>query len=109
MKTTITLDMFRKAFADMNRANNFSYEALEILFDYLEELEQDTGEEYELDVIAICCDYSEDTFEGIADNYDIDISECEDEEEIREAVEDYLSDNTALVGTTDTTAVYLNF
>jgi len=37
----------------MNRKTNFSYEGLEILFEYLEELEESTGEEIELDVIAL--------------------------------------------------------
>lgn len=41
------------------RPDNFSYEGLSALFDYLEQYEDDTGEQIELDVIAICCDYSE--------------------------------------------------
>ena len=50
---------FRRAFADCNRAFNFSYEALDALFEWLEELEDDTGVPYELDVIALCCEFTE--------------------------------------------------
>lgn len=50
---------FQYAFQNMNRANNFSYEGLRALFDYIEQLEEDMGEEIELDVIALCCEYSE--------------------------------------------------
>lgn len=58
MKQTINLYNFRDAFQAM-RPNNFSYEGLRALFEYLEDLEDDTGEEIELDVIAICCDFTE--------------------------------------------------
>ena len=64
------------------------------LFDYLEDLEQDCGEELELDVIALCCDYSVDTVEEIAANYSITV---EDGEDLRDAVLDYLNDNTTVV------------
>ena len=50
---------FRQAFLNHDRGNQFSYEGLKALFDYLEEQERDTGEEMELDVIALCCEYSE--------------------------------------------------
>ena len=41
------------------RKNQFSYEALGALFDYFEEYEESTGEEYELDIVAICCEFTE--------------------------------------------------
>jgi len=41
------------------RPDNFSYEGLKALYDYLEDYEDDTGGQIELDVIAICCDYYE--------------------------------------------------
>jgi hypothetical protein len=58
MKTTVNSYDFHRAF-ETSRPNNFSYEGLNCLFEYLENLEQDTGEEMELDVIAICCDFTE--------------------------------------------------
>jgi hypothetical protein len=55
----IDLYEFRRAFSDYNRANNFSYEGLGALFDWLDELAADTGTPYELDVIALCCEFTE--------------------------------------------------
>ena len=50
---------------------NFSYEGLNSLFDYLEELEEDMGKEMEFDPVAICCEYSEyENLEEIKNNYD---------------------------------------
>jgi hypothetical protein len=50
---------FQDAFQNMGRGDQFSYEGLRALFDYIEQLEEDMGEEIELDVIALCCEYSE--------------------------------------------------
>ena len=38
---------------------NFSYDGLNSLFDYFEELEEDMGQEIDFDPIAICCEFSE--------------------------------------------------
>ena len=107
MKTSVNLHNFREAFRTMDR-KNFSYEGLEVLFDYLEELESDIGEEIELDVISICCDYNEDTFVNIASNYSIDIDGM-DEDEAKTTVLDYLHDHTSVVGETDNTILYVKF
>ena len=58
MKTTVTRHDFHEAFAKQ-RPDNFTPDGLNALYDYLTELENDIGEEMELDVIAICCDYTE--------------------------------------------------
>lgn len=58
MKETVDIHRFRAAFAEL-RPDNFSRPALVALFDYLDQLEQDLGEEQELDVIAICCEWTE--------------------------------------------------
>lgn len=109
MKTTIDLHDFRDAFHRMNRADNFSHDGLRVMFEYLEELERDIGEEIELDVIALCCDYSEDTIENIAENYRLDLPECEDDEERAEAVRELLYENGAYVGETTDAIVYRVF
>jgi len=71
MKQTVYFDDFKQAFKQMGRENQFSYEGLTTLFEMLDEYEQDTGEELELDVIALCCDFSEyDSFKELTDNYD---------------------------------------
>ena len=59
MKKVIGFCEFSDAFRDMNRKENFSYDGLKALYDYFTEYEESTGEEIELDVIAICCDFSE--------------------------------------------------
>jgi hypothetical protein len=94
MKTTLNKSAFMDAFHAYDRYDQFGYAALSSLFDYLEDLESDIGEEIELDVIALCCDYSVDTVEEIAANYSI---ESEEGEDLRDAVLDYLNDNTIVV------------
>lgn len=101
MKTTINLHQFRQAFNDMGRGEQFSYEGLEILFDYLEELGNDIGEEVELDVIALCCEFAEDDHVTIAREREIDISDC-DFEDALDRVISYLEDEGVYVGVTKT-------
>jgi hypothetical protein len=100
MKTTISLYDFRDAFQRIGRGKQFSYDGLEILFDYLEDYEAGSGEEVELDVIALCCDFAEDDPKSIAQAYDVDIKDLDDDE-ISEAVRDFLSDEGVYVGATD--------
>lgn len=97
MKTTINLHQFREAFREV-RPDNFSYEGLEALYQYFDEYEQNTGEEMELDVIAICCDFSEDTWQNIAQYYNIDINSAENDEDKAEIVKDFLLDEGVFVG-----------
>ena len=60
MKQIITESQFINAFKSWDTyKNQFSYEGLKALFEWFEELENDTGEEMELDVIAICCEFTE--------------------------------------------------
>ena len=53
MKQTVNNSAFHDAFVNYGRTDNFSYDALDLLFDYFESIESDTGEEIELDVIAV--------------------------------------------------------
>ena len=54
--TTVTSNEFHDAFK--MRPDNFSYDALEALFNFFDDL--DLGDTpYELDVIAICCEFAE--------------------------------------------------
>ena len=56
---TLNVHDFRQAFIDYNRGEQFTYDALTALFEWLEELAEDTGTPYELDVIALCCEFTE--------------------------------------------------
>jgi len=71
MKDTINKDQFRNWFRSSDTyKNNFSYEGLSALFDYLEEMEESTGEELEFDPIALCCEFEEyDSFEEFQEEY----------------------------------------
>jgi hypothetical protein len=108
MKTTVSRYDFERAFVDADRKDQFSYEGLAVLFDYFEDYEEQTGEEIELDVIALCCEYNEDNPDDIIANYSIDVEGLDDDEKI-EAVRDYLIENTQLVGETSTGFVYVAF
>lgn len=108
MKKTISKYDFRQAFSDAGRKEQFSYEALDLLFEYFEQVEDDTGEEIELDVIAICCEYAEGTAEEIAESYDIDLDECDDDEK-KDAVREYLNNETMIVGETSDGFIYAQF
>jgi hypothetical protein len=103
MKTTVSKSNFHDAFRRLNRSENFSYEALELLFEYFEEYEESCGTEIELDVIAICCEYTEDDIEDIKSAYDIPEDEDED------CVIEFLTNNTQYVGKTDCGLVYASF
>ena len=109
MKTTVTFSEFVDAFHAYDRYDQFGYDALKMIFEYLEEYEDSTGEEVELDVIAICCDYSVDCWEAIADIYRIDLEDCEDDDEKEEAVLEYLNDNTMVLGQCSSGIVYQTF
>ena len=108
MKTTVTFCDFCDAFRKFDRNDTFSYDGKKALFDYLEEVEQSTGEEIELDVIALCCDYDENYTDDIVANYRIDVDGMDDEEKL-EAVREYLQDNTALIGETKNGFIYAAF
>ena len=77
MKTTVYFEEFCDYFEKMNR-NKFSYEGKKALFDYLEEYEESTGEDVELDIIALCCEYTEyEDLKELQENYN-DIETMED-------------------------------
>ena len=59
MKTTVNSHQFVEAFRACGRESQFSRAALFALFEYLEEYENSTGEEIELDPIGICCEWAE--------------------------------------------------
>ena len=108
MKQTVNFSTFQTAFESI-RPDNFTYEGLTALFNWIEQQEQDTGEEQELDVIALCCDFTESTYEEIVKDYDLSDEEFSISDEMPQAVIDYLNDETMIVGYNDKTVIYLNF
>ena len=71
MKEYVNEHTFRDRFMRSdNYKNNFSYEGLHALFEYIEQYEDDIGEEFEFDMVGICCDYSEyDDIEDFNEQY----------------------------------------
>ena len=106
MKLTVDLYQFRKAFESI-RPENFSYEAVEALFDQYEEYERDSGEEMELDVIAICCDWTEYTKNEVIDQYgsDADVDGNESLDEQYDVVIEFLNDQTQVIELSDSVIV----
>lgn len=87
----LTKSMFRDAFHHAGRKDQFSYDGLGALYDYLD----NSNNEYELDVIAICCEFTESSItEALADN------NCET---LRE-----LQDKTQVIKVDDETVIYQN-
>jgi hypothetical protein len=95
----------------VGEGKNFSYEGLRALFSYLDE-ENDEENPYKLDVVGLCCDFSEykDTEEFLKDysNQEEEIkaymcelednaTEEEKTEALKQAIEDYLNDQTTLI------------
>ena len=79
MKKSVWENEFIDAFKEMRRDNNFSYEGKKALYNYLEDYEEATGEEIELDIIALCCEYTEyENLEEFNDNYGKDCKSLED-------------------------------
>ena len=82
-----TASQFRDEFHKCGRGEQFSYDALGLLYEFLTELDGAA----ELDVVAICCEFSEDTEKAIAASYGLH----EDEDVIA-----FLEENTLVVGVT---------
>lgn len=102
---------FREAFRLAGRMDQFSYEGLEVLFDYLDNLSEDIGEPIELDVAAICCVYYESSIQELIDNYNIDLSEADegDPDSIIDVVREYLEDHASVCGQVSDGFVYAAF
>ena len=117
MALVMTIDTAYELQTEFNRydrSENFTPAGVRVLFDYLEEISEGSGEDSKLDIIELCCEYSEDSFEDIAANYRIDLTDragetIEDNEEIKRIVLDHLNNNTVVCGVTSTTAVYAAF
>ena len=99
MKTTVTCSDFVDAFRHAGREDQFTVAGRKALFDYLEELENDTGTELELDVIALCCDYSEypNALAAAKDMSSFDPDAEADGDEQEQAALEYLRDNTQVI------------
>ena len=81
MKITLNFYGFERAFQRYGRGEQFSYDGLQALFEWLEDLESDIGEEQELDVIGLCCEYCEyDSLKEFQNEYGKEYETIEDVE-----------------------------
>lgn len=93
MKQTInTTSQFVHAFHAISRSEQFSYNGLKALYNYLEDMDKD----YELDVIELCCEWSESTIEEALACYSLDSLE-------------ELKENTIVIEIDDDNILYMNY
>lgn len=105
MKQSITFSQFCDAFRAHDRQDQFTYAGLQTLFYGLEQYEEDTGSEIELDVIALCCEYAECDVDDVVSDYSLDVaidgfSDMDEDEQI-EAVGEWLNNRTYVIGKPD--------
>ena len=88
MKRTIDYYDFVDEFNRYDRANHFSRDGLNQLFNYMEEV----NSEYDLDVIALCCDFSQCSLDEFLDAFNIDaeIDDLSTDEDKAEAITEYI-------------------
>ena len=85
MKATVSFDDFWNMYQSTDcYKDQYTRAGAGRLFDYLESMEEDTGEEIECDIIAIACDYSEVTEEEYKASYGLDDDDLDDDEYIIE-------------------------
>lgn len=100
------IDMFRK----YNRTDNFTYQGLQELFSYLDDLADDMGEPIELDVIGLCCEFYEGNAQDIVDDYKDELSEAisladDYGQTVDDIVSEWLQDSGLLVAEYDVNGV----
>ena len=105
MKITLNFSQFCDSWPE-SRKDQFSYQGKKALFNYLTQLEEDTGEEIEFDPIAICCDFVEyesateaasEYFEFEGMTFDEDGTELETVDEVEAKAIKFLEERTTLI------------
>jgi len=112
MKLTLTFASFCDEWNGWtDRKDTFSYAGKRALFDYLEQYEQETGEDLELDIVSLCCDFTEydsamEAVEEYTENFkDDDKNEEENEADARK----YLKDRTTVIDVDGGGVIIQNF
>lgn len=101
MKSAVNFYDFERAFRDHDRHDQLGgYAGLKALFEYLEQYEDDCGEEIELDVVALCCDYTQ--YDSASDAAKECITgwereEGEDDDDFEERALEELRDHTQVI------------
>lgn len=108
IKQTINFSQFCDAFWDTYK-NNFTYEGKRALFDYLEEISEDTGEDIELDIVALCVEYTEydSEIEAASEYFTYESKPEGTQEENEKLAHDYLQEHTTVIPVGDTGRVII--
>ncbi len=105
MKTTLTTSHAAEILAN-DEYSSFSRLGAFALVEYLEELEDSTGEEMEFDPVAIRCDFSEhdslqdwahDHFSNALEELGFDETEENDDDDVDEKIREYIQDRGQLI------------
>jgi len=101
MKQTLTTEQAADILLQDDNAA-WTYKGARALIEHLEQMEEETGQEIEMDRIALRCEFTEyaSALEA-ANNYttpeELDVEELDDEEEIEEKALEYLQYNTMVI------------
>ena len=102
MKNTLnTYEITNALFNDKNA--DWSYNGAQALAEYLEQYEEDCGRELELDIVALRCEFTEcDNLEEWGRSYFTNnqfksLFENLDEEDLEEAIDQYIEDRGILI------------
>lgn len=111
MIITVDKNIFVSTFMESYRRDDFSYEALEALFDYYDRLDEECGTQTELDVVAICCDWCECDKDMLISDYGylLDREEDQSDEDYVGALLDELNDNTTVLEVNDDSYLVAEF
>ena len=105
MKTTLTTSHAAEILAN-DENNSFSRLGAYALVEYLEQMEEDCGEEIEFCHIAIRCDYSEydslqtwahEHFSNALEELGFDETEENDDDQVDEKIREYIQDRGQLI------------
>lgn len=78
MYINVDFAMFVKEFKTAGRGNQFSKTGLELIYNELTQIEEETGHRIELDIIALCCDWVETTTESCFNDTGYTVDELEE-------------------------------
>ena len=103
MKTTLTTTQAASMLAN-DQNSSFTRLGAFALVEYLEEMEEHTGEEIEFDSVALRCDFSEyDSLKEWAEDYfsawraDLSIDDDMEDDEIDDTIREYIQDHGQLI------------
>lgn len=115
MYKTIGFGDFVDAFRSSGcNESQYTYDGLKALYEYLTDMEDSSGSEIELDVIALYTDYTEYTPKELVENFEDKLDFDDDDESLSfedklEKVLDYVEANTTVINCENGNFVLQNF